>query len=165
MGHSLNITETDLDQLAGQLADFSLKYDPYQQKDVSKEHIKNTFVTLLDKNRVIYKLDPNGDLIGFVESWRINYEQFGKLICNPNKQPDLRQWDIETGNICYLGNILIHPDFRQGLVIRYLKTEFFKQNFMCEYFVGERVAKKHKPVKVFSRKDFLDYYDKGENNG
>jgi len=144
--------------LAEQLTEFVLNYDIVQSKDVPKEHIAKVFQTLIDKNRIILSQDFNGNLYGFVESWRINYQQLGWLMCHPKNHPNLDHWNIEDGNICYLANIVIKPEFRKGWVARYFKQEFFKKNYMCEFFMGEALRKKHKPVKIFDRQEFYDKY-------
>ena len=143
--------------LAEQLAEFYHKYDPVHEED-NLERSSRLFQILLDKNRIITCFGPDGELIGYVESWRIDYQQLGYLICHAGYPINFDNWDIENGNICYLTNIIIHPDYRFKYVIQYLKLEFMRQNYSCDYFIGQAYRKKHQPLKVFTRQKFYDKY-------
>lgn len=105
--------------------------------------------TLLNKKNRIVPFLCNDVVLGYVESWRINFEQFGRLVCHaPFNAPEE---DVETGNIAYVANVWVRKQERRGEVIRFLKDEFVKQNFMCEYFCGEAIRKKTGLIKVFNR--------------
>lgn len=104
------------------------------------------------KQRLLY-VEQDGELLGYVESWRINYQQFGRKLCG--EPVDIEKEDIETGKICYINNVTIRPDVRKGLTIKLLRNKFYLQNIDAEYVVGERNGKKHRPVKVFKMRDVL----------
>lgn len=131
-------------------------YDPTTIRSISDSQAKEQIQVLLDKGRILGVSDrEDGSLLGYVESWRINYEQLGRLICQIPF--NVLTEDINNGIICYLANITIHPAHRRSTVIGTLKDKFFLQNAMCEYFVGEAKRKKTQPVKVFTRQE---YYNK-----
>lgn len=142
--------------LAEKLSDFYHKYDPIH-KGENRERSRMLFQQLLDKGRVIVAYDNGGEVIGFVESWRLDYKQLGWYLCH-RVYPNLDIWNITDGNICYLANVVIHPDYRFKYVYQYLKTEFFRQNFVCDFFIGQAYRKKHQPLKVFTRQEFYDKY-------
>ena len=147
--------------LADKLAAFYHKYDTFHVgENMERSHMM--FQKLLDHNRIITSLDHNGEIIGFVESWRLDYKQFGWVICHP-EYPNIDMWDLNGGNICYLANVAIHPDYRFSYVYQYLKTEFFRQNYACEFFTGQAYRKRHQPLKVFTRQEFYDRYAKDES--
>jgi len=148
--------------LAEKLSEFYHKYDPVH-KGEDKERSRMLFQKLLDKKRVIVCLDAQEELIGFVESWRINEWLLGWYLCH-RVYPNLDEVDIENGHICYLANTVIHPDYRFKYVYQYLKTEFFKQNYMCDFFIGQAFRKKHQPLKIFTRQEFYDKYASIESN-
>jgi hypothetical protein len=148
--------------LAEKLAEFYHKYDTVHE-GTNMERSTSLFQTLLDKNRIILCTDAAGEIIGYVESWRIDYKQLGWTICHPEYPPNFDNWDIEHGNICYVANTVIHPDYRFKYVYQYLKTEFFRQNFACEFFCGQAYRKRHQPLKVFTRQQFYDKYSKVES--
>ena len=136
---------------------FWKNYDPTTIYSLSDSRVKEQIQVLLDKGRILAVTDrEDGSLLGYVESWRINYEQFGRIIC---QQPfNVLLEDINNGTICYLSNITIHPDHRRSTVINTLKDKFFLQNNMCEYFVGEAKRKKTQPLKVFTRQEYYMKY-------
>lgn len=121
----------------------------------------NYFNCLLNRNR-IQTVTYNGKLIGYVESWRLNFEQFGRIICN--RPFSAMEEDINTGNIAYVANVWVHKDYRRSVAIQILKHRFFELNQDCDYFVGEAKRKKVGLVKVFNRKDFYNKLNKGEAN-
>ena len=146
--------------LLDQLLEFYFKYDKFQDTYLSQERASQIYQILLDRDRISYCLDQSGDLVGYGESWRINYDNFGRLICGHNLYKTLEQEDIEHGNIAYVSNVTIHPDHRGSGIIQFLKLDFFKKNYMCDYFVGQALRKKHQPVKVFARQQFYDKFIK-----
>jgi len=82
---------------------------PYEE--AVKYHMK-----LLDDGNIIY-YEENGVLLGYVETWNITYEQFGKLICHAPFSAYLE--DVKTGNIAYVANVWVRPDMRQSTSIKY----------------------------------------------
>lgn len=140
------------DTLIDQLRFFHREIDIHQTHNLSDEAIDNYFRILLGKNRLIFHIEA-GRVVGYVESWRVNYAQLGWILCN--RHLDIGRQDIESGNICYVANVAILPEYRQSEVVRVLKTAFVRQNFACDYFVGNARRKKHEPFKVFTRTDFI----------
>lgn len=102
---------------------------------------------LSDGNIIIYA--ELGIIIGYLEFWRINFEQFGRLVCNAPFSSYLE--NVKDGNIAYVANIWIDPKFRNSSVIKTLKLLFFKRNYDADYFAGEALRKKTQPVKVFKK--------------
>jgi len=138
------------EELIDDLATFYFEFDPFKVKELTTDQIREYFHVALKKDRIISL--RHDKLLGYGEVWRINYEQFGRILCN--EPLHIGAEDIETGNIAYVKNVIIHPDFRGDKTVRqFLVSEFFKKNFACDYFVGEARRKKHQPVKVFTRQD------------
>ena len=136
--------------LIDQLVEYYYKYEEFQDAYMSEEKITDIFRTLMLKNRLHTFLD--GDkLLGFGESFRLSFEQFGHLICGENFYPKLKEMDIETGPIAVLMQVTIHPDYRNTTVIKMLRNDFFTKNYACDYFCGTSRTKKSQPVKVFTR--------------
>ena len=135
----------------------------WHNEKMSKEDSFEYFKCMINKGRIIYLIE-DGIMLGYLESWRINYEQMGKLICHAPFSSCVQ--DVENGFICYLSNIWIKPSERRGKVFKELKRLFFEQNNDCLYFIGHAMRKKTQPVKVFSRQGFYDkYIKKGGTNG
>jgi ribosomal protein S18 acetylase RimI-like enzyme len=136
------------------LTKFCRLYDRVQTND----NLEYALSVSYGKGRIII-FEIAGEILGYVESWRINFEQFGRIICHAGFPLDTE--DIEHGNICYLANTAIHPDYRDSFVVKWLKERFFEQNEDAEYFVGEAIRKKHQPVKVFKNKHIREVIKHG----
>lgn len=136
------------------------------------ENWRNNFLS--DEGSIIYKKRmisrgnfltyiEGGKIVGYCEFWRITFEQFGRIICHEPFYTDLE--DTTSGNIAYVANTWIHPEWRKGYVYKALRNRFFKENFKCDYFCGEALRKKTQPVKVFKREKLLSaLFTKGEEN-
>ena len=140
-------------------------WDIYQKESWHKTRLNRTEFDkytekLINDSNIIY-YEKDGVILGYVEFWRINYEQFGRLICNAPFSAYLE--NVKDGNICYVANVFILEEHRQSSVVKILKYKFLANNNHCEYFVGEALRKKTQPVKVFNRIEFLERL--GRNNG
>lgn len=109
---------------------------------------------LLVKGNIITYVDK-GILKGYLEFWRINFSQLGRIICGQSIMTDVE--DITTGNIAYVNNMFIFEDAREGEAFDMLSTMFLVKNKDAEYFTAFRV-KKSQPIKVYSRKDLDKLY-------
>ena len=100
-------------------------------------------------NIIICELD--GEVLGYVEFWRINFEQFGRIICHTDFCGDSE--DILSGNIGYVANVWIKPECRRSWVTKILKIKFYRNTHVCDYYCGMATRKKTQPVKVFKKSD------------
>jgi hypothetical protein len=112
---------------------------------------------LVQGNIITYVIE--GNLIGYVEFWRINTEQLGRIIIGQPILTDVE--DIINGPIAYINNMYIDPDYRNGEAFEMLATMFLVKNKDAEVFVACRNLKHHKPVQVYSRNDLIRLYTKG----
>lgn len=127
------------------------KYEWWQSHKETLAGITNYHQAMLDKgNLICYIIE--GEVLGYVEVWRINYEQFGRLICHEKFVAPFE--DTIHGNIAYVSNVWIREDKRKSEVTEFLKKEFFKRNHHCDYFVGEALRKtSSQPIKVFKKSE------------
>lgn len=139
--------------LIDQLVEFYYKYDAFQTDYLDKAAIRRIYEILFNRNRLHIFCDNDSKLLGYGESWRINYDVFGRILCGHNIYAQLDLVDIEYGNIAYLANVTIHPDWRHKEVLNILRNDFFTKNYSCDYFVGHAKRKKTQPVKVFTRQE------------
>ena len=140
-----------------QFNEFYYKYDKFQTSGLSHEHITNYHAYMLENNRLDYYIE-NGELLGYVESWKINFEQWGRLVCHAPFNP--LQENIGSGDIAYVANVTIKPEYRKDVIAKYLRNKFFIRNFDCEYFVGEANRKKTGLIKVFTKKNAMQFINR-----
>jgi hypothetical protein len=97
----------------------------------------------------------DGDILcGYVEQWRISFEQFGRIICG---EPfSAMHENVQNGQIAYVANTYIRPEYRNGRVYKMLRDRFFEFNKECTHFCGIARRKKSAPVKVFKREQVLE---------
>ena len=118
-------------------------------EDANKYHER----LLMNGNIITYVLD--GELIGYLEFWRITYEQFGRLVCGDTINAMAE--DLLTGEIAYINNMWISEDYRGGEAFNTLAKEFLFKNVDCQYFSTFRPFKNHKPIIVYSRADLYKF--------
>ena len=138
--------------LIDQLWEFYEKHEWWQETRRSKEEIDHYHSTLIQQGNIITCSD--GDILcGYVEAWRVSYEQFGRIICG---EPfSALHENILNGQIAYLANTYIRPEYRRGEVYKMLRNRFFEANRDCTHFVGQARRKKSEPVKVFRRSQIM----------
>ena len=106
---------------------------------------------MLDKNRIAYYC-VGKRIVGYVESWRVNYYQLGKIICGETFDPEYEM--VNQGHILYIANVWIDEDYKGQKILSILKEAVFRHNIQCEYIVGEKINKKSQPVKVWKMQDW-----------
>lgn len=106
----------------------------------------------------IITISDGEKLCGYVEYWRLTYEQWGRIICGEVLSPlDI---DLQTGYIAYVASTYILPEYRHTHVYLMLRDRFIEMNKDCAYFVGEARRKRSAPIKVFTRKDIESWVEK-----
>lgn len=134
------------------------KEETWHKTKLSDIEAKAYYEVAIAKGRIIAYQDDSGELLGYVEHWAINFDQFGRVIC---QLPfDISREDIQSGPICYVAGTWIKPSERgfMSTIFKYLVGQFFRQNFSCEFFVGEARRKRSQPVKVMKRTEAIRKY-------
>lgn len=119
-----------------QLTDIYLNKETWHKNKLSKEEADEYHRRLImQKNIITYIEDKK--LIGYIEVWKINFEQLGRLICEiPFFVFDE---NITDGNIAYISNMWISPDHRFNLVNKRIVKDFFNRFSSCEYMLLRRI--------------------------
>lgn len=136
--------------ILNQLLDVYYLEEPWQKNKMPVEEARKYHSNLLDSGNISY-YEENEEVLGYVEYWKINYEQFGRIICGEPFSAYLE--DVNSGNIAYVANTWIKEDERRGRVVRILKLMFYKNCCSCDYYVGEARRKRTGLIKVFKRED------------
>lgn len=131
-------------------------YDPekefWHSERMSRISAYKYYEKLLHDGNII-TISDNDILCGYCEMYRLSYEQFGRIICG---EPfSAVQENVLNGQIAYVANTYIRPEYRRGQVYRMLRERFFEFNKDCTHFCGIARRKKSAPVKVFRRSEIM----------
>jgi len=145
-------------KLVDELVRIYLNEETWHQTKLSEAEAKAYYEVALTKGRVLAYQSEDGELLGYVESWLIDFGQFGRILCH--LPFDISREDIQSGPICYVAGTWIKPSERgfKATIFKYLVSQFFRQNFHAEFFVGEARRKKTAPLKVLKRTEAIKKY-------
>lgn len=129
------------------LIEFFYKYENHH-KNISREDLVKYFTKMLEIDQIIIHVE-DGEILGILEYYLLNYAQFGWLICNG--KIDIYEHDITKGDIAYFANGIVIPERRGKTVYKLIKKEFFNRTKDCSYIVGHKNGKRFKPIAVFKR--------------
>lgn len=140
------------DKLLDQFYDFYMTYEWWHKTRISKDKFFETIEMLMDKGSLII-CEQDENLFGYVEFYMVNYEQLGRLVCN--QEFFIGDEDINSGSICYVANVVIHPDHVNSWVSKNLRQRFLEKTKGCKFLVETANRKSPKHVKVFDRTKIL----------
>lgn len=138
-------------ELANQLVDIYFRKDENYHKELLPRDEAIRYHEKLISQGSIITASEGTTLLGFVEVWRITFEQFGRIICG---EPfSAFNENILNGYIAYVGDTYIRPEYRDGRVAKRLRNRFFEMNEDCTYFAGNARRKRGGLIKVFKRSE------------
>lgn len=108
---------------------------------------------LMQGNIITYVID--GELYGFIEFWRVDFSQFGRLCCNWTLTHDE---DLLTGNIALITRMWIDPEKRNDEAFQILSAMFLSRNKDAEHFATFQRHKNHKPLQVYTRDELMKHF-------
>jgi hypothetical protein len=108
---------------------------------------------MMNGNIITYVKD--GELLSFLEYWRITDSQFGRLCCNETLSHDENLLD---GRICLITRMWIIPDLRNGEAFLNMGREFLNKNLTATHYAAMQFHKPHKPLQVYTREQILKHY-------
>jgi hypothetical protein len=152
---------TEYKTVADQLSDIYFnKENWYLSEKLSKQEAYSYHENLYYKGNIeVYKVDDI--VIGYVEFWKITFEQLGRIICHAPFSAYLE--NVTDGNVAYVANTYIEPAYRKSNVYYTLRNQFFKQCRHCDYFVGDARRKKTGLIKVYNKAQLVNkLYKEGE---
>lgn len=131
-----------------QLSLIYLELEHWHKEKLTYEESLSYFDHMLNSGNIITVCD--GDfVVGYVEFWRINYEQLGRLMCGEGLAAQAE--DITTGNIAYVANIYILEHYRNAGVFKMLLSRFRIVNDLCTHFCGEPRMSGNQSFRIFKR--------------
>jgi hypothetical protein len=127
---------------------------------LTDEELAKYYKLMDSQDNLIVECDSEGEIIGFCEIWRINYDQLGRIMVHG--VIDARHEDTVSGSICFVANLAILPYYRMNGVFDLMKHKFFIQNYNCEYFCGDsRRRSHHHTFNLYKRNEFIQKFNKG----
>lgn len=133
-------------------------YENWHKSKLSEEESNEYHERLLMQGNILTYV-KDGELKGYIEYWCITPEQLGRIITNQPILTDVE--DILNGQIAYINNMYIDPEYRNGEAFDMLSTMFLVKNKDADVFVACQNLKRHKPIQVYSREDLIKFYNKG----
>lgn len=121
---------------------------------LSSDEAKKYFERMMMNGNIITFV-KDGQLLGFLEFWKVSYEQFGRICANVTLTHDE---DLLSGNIGLITRMWITPDNRNGEAFLYLGREFLRINKECSHYAAMQMQKKHKPLQVYTKEEILKHY-------
>lgn len=139
--------------LIEQLVDIYFNEETWHEKRLSRIEAWKYHEFLLTSGNII-TVSNSDTLCGYVEQYRLSFEQFGRIICG---EPfSAMHENVQNGQVAYVANTFIRKKYRNGETYRMLRDRFFEFNKDCTHFCGIARRKKSAPVKVFKREQILE---------
>lgn len=128
-----------------------VEQETWIRNKLTKEQFFDYTDKLIRQGNIFFVLDGER-VVGYTEVWKINYEQWGRILCGHNLVADSE--DVINGNIGYVANVWVDQDYRQGFgtmkgVVKEMRKMYYEFTADVEYHVGKALRKNAGLVKVF----------------
>lgn len=125
--------------------------ETYHKTRLSEQEANEYHKKMLDMRQILtYVVD--GELIGYLEFYRITFEQFGRICC---EQQLSNTEDLSSGPIAFINRMYIKEEHRRSELFMNLVNEFIERNIDADHYATLQHHKKHKSLQVFYRKDWV----------
>lgn len=107
------------------------------------------YTKMVNDGRIEYVLQ-NDELVGFLESWRLTYEQAGRVLCW--KDFNAVEENVKDGGIIFLVDIWVKEGYRDGTINKVLINAYKEAN----KDVHSGFSKRHngKYIRVYNKENF-----------
>lgn len=134
-----------------QLYDIYLTKEWWHTTRLTRDQFYTYTARLIEHGNIFYVMDKE-KVVGYTEVWKINFEQFGKLICG--EPIHASENDVQTGKLGYVANVWIDEAYREKFgnmdgVVKKMRKMYYDFTADCEYHVGQAKRKNAQLVKVF----------------
>ncbi len=116
--------------------------EPWHKNKLSYEEAVEYHNRLLLQGNIIYSI-LDDKLEGYIEVWKIDYKQLGRLICASKFY--VYDENITDGNVAYIANMWIKNEETRKILFK----EFFYKFGECEFLAGER-TNRNNAFKVYN---------------
>lgn len=145
--------------IVNQLTNIYLTKENWHVNKLSKEEADQYHERLLMQGNIITYVKED-KLIGYLEFYRINFDQWGRLVCG--EKIAVLEENILDGKIAYINNMFVSEDERGLEAFNYLGRLFLSKCIDCNYFTTFRRLKKSQPIKVYKREEIFKHFKIGE---
>lgn len=128
--------------------------ETYIPTRISKAEFFNYTDKLIRQGNIFFILDGER-VVGYTEVWKINFDQFGRLLCGQDVSAEVE--DVMTGKLGYVANIWVEPEYREGFgtmrgVVKAMRKMYYEFTKDVDYHCGQAKRKNAQLVKVFDAK-------------
>ena len=113
---------------------------------LSNEELVEYYGKMLENGRIEYVLE-NGELVGFMESWRLTYEQLGRVVCW--KDFNAVEENVKDGDIAFISDVWVKKNERDGTTFELLLQGFKDSNKDAHSYISKR--HKGKYIRVYNK--------------
>jgi hypothetical protein len=120
------------------------------EEKAAKDSLRSYIWQLVDRGNIFWAVNE-GKVVGVCETWKIDFQTLGKLVCKINDA--IEYTNTTDGIIAFVVNVWIDKECRQGRVFREMKKEWYKRFHECAYYVGHAQRKSLGMYKAFKVSD------------
>lgn len=134
-----------------QLWEIYLRHEDWHTSRLTFDQFCQYTQKLIDDGNIFYVCDGT-KVVGYTEVWKINYSQFGRLVCGENIAA--ANEDVITGKLAYVANVWSDPLYRERFgkmdgVIKAMRKKYYEFTEGVTYHCGQAKRKNAQLVKVF----------------
>lgn len=132
--------QTELD-IIEQLIEIHYTHEAWHG-NMSKKSASDYFSTLMERGNLLISFDGE-KVTGYAEAWKLSYAKFGYYMLS--EYFDINKLSTVSGEVCFIANICILPEYRKTGVIKDLLKQAREYGSDCLYFAGRSTLKSRKP--------------------
>ena len=137
-------------EIVEQLVHIYKTEDYYQRGNLTDLEIRRYYSKMIAHGRIQLYMETC-NVVGFIESWRLNYEQLGRVVCWHDFSA--LEEDVNNGDILYISDIYVAPHKRGNGIVKILMEMLENSNRDALYGVSKRVkSKKVQYYRVYDKK-------------
>lgn len=143
-----------IDNILNQLWEIYNKCENWHQYRLTEEDFKSVKKYLIEKNCLFVEM-INNEVIAYCETWCITYSQWGRITCD--EMLYTYDEDLKGGNIAYISNLWINPDYQNSKLIESMTSRFTNLYGHCNHVALRR--KHGEPFRTY-RMDRIKKFNK-----
>ena len=128
-----------------------VEQETWHKTRLNKPDFFNYTDKLIRQGNIFFVLDEDR-VVGYTEVWKIDFNQFGRIICGEVFAAG--EEDVLNGTLGYVANVWTDQEYRQGFgtmkgVVKQMRKMYYEFTADVEYHVGMALRKNAHMVKTF----------------